>query len=379
MKTPFFGKIAAAALVMSAIAFPAQAADIQITVNGQPLAADVPPTVLNNRTLLPLRACAEALNATVNYDPAAGRIDVYAGQNKIELTLNSNQAVINGQFKAMDVEPQILNDRTLVPLRFLGEALNAQVNWLPESNTVAIQAAAASPATPAAKPNEPVYLPDAETIANQALQQINNIRLQKNLRSLASAAELTTMAAEHSLDMGDKNYFSNTSPGGVTLSSRANAKGLPVPNELIAKIDYTQENVYNAVADWFSKEPTRSLLLDASAGYIGIAAYYQPGSTDVYLTAEIMPYRAYFLELPANSTVSGDTLKVRGRSQNLQEEITVYQIAANNPQMYSAKKTYTATGNGTYFYAELPFDAPGAYAIQVSGCLVRLNYVPASE
>lgn len=378
----FFTKTAALALVLSATALPAHAADIAITVNGQPLSNDVPPTVVNNRVLLPLRACAEALNATVNYDAATGGIDVFAGQNKVELTLNSTTAAINGTTQQLDTVPQVIDNRTLVPLRFLGEALNAQVNWDGTTGTVSIVGAATgatgSHDNTAATPDEPleVAIPSMETIANQALQQINTVRLQKDLNSLVSATELGQLATAHSNAMSAADTLSNKLPGEQSLAARATAAGIACPNELIACIDYSRENVYQAITAWFTNEPTRSLLLDSSAGYIGIAAAKAEGTNKVYLTAEVMPHRAYFIGLPQTSSTVSPTLNLRGRSSRLQQEIIIYTISDKNPQMYTEKKTITANGDGTYFTATVTLPAAGTYAIEAAGCTARVTYRP---
>lgn len=382
MKKTFMRGFAAFLLAAGLSATPALAADIQITVNGSALSSDVAPIVINNRTMLPLRACAEALSATVNYD-ASGRIDIYRGNDKIVLLLNTPSAWLNGEKRPLDVEPQVTDNRTLVPLRFIGEAFDCAVNWQQENNTVSIVAAAGSgqqdtdaPTFPSDTDMTPENVPAAVTITNQALQQLNSVRLQKNLDALSTAAELKTMADAHSKDMAENGYFSSNSPTEGTLSSRAKALNLPQPTEIIAKIDYRTETVYQAVMEWLTNENTRSILLDASAGYIGIGAYQQPDTTYVYLTAEIMPSRAYFTELPS-SAVTVPKLTVRGRSQRLTENVIVYQLSDENTYMYSERKTYTAKGDGTYFYTEVEFDDPGRYALQVGNCLVKVTYKPA--
>ncbi len=369
MNKKIFTKASAAALMLFTAAQPAAAADIAITVNGSPLAADVPPTVINSRVMLPLRACAEALNAAVNYDAATGQIDVFAGADKIELMLNSAVATVNGQAAQMDVEPQIVNSRTLVPLRFLGEALNAQVEWQAQTNTVAITAAVSAN-------TEPAEIPSMATVANQALQQINSVRLQKGLNSLVSATELSDMAAAHSQSMCAADLLANKLPGGKSLNSRAEQQGIATPNELIACIDYSRENVYQAVSAWFTAEPARSMLLDASAGYIGIAASRDENSSTVYLTAEVMPYRAYFIGLPLNSTTADAALAVRGRTSRLSQDVIVYRIAPDNAHMYTDKTTQTLSGDGSYFSTTLKFDNPGTYVIEADGCMVRVTYKP---
>lgn len=383
----FCKKTTALALLVSAMALPANAADINISVNGTPLAADVPPTVLNNRVLLPLRACAEALNSTVNYDPANGKIDVISGNNKVELQLNSRTAAINGTVSELDIEPQVLENRTLVPLRFLGEALQAQVNWNGADNSVTITAAKPSADTTSNSTNnaaqddnttntDDVYLPTMDIIANQALQQINSVRLQKDLNSLISTAELKSLAEAHSQAMSEADTLANKLSGAKSLSDRAADAGIATPNELIACIDYSRENVYKAITAWFASEPTRSMLLNASAGYIGISASVAEDSTKVYLTAEIMPYRAYFIGLPLSSQTTNGKIALRGRSSQLTQEVFLYRLSDKNPQMYTDKQTYTATGDGSYFHTELELPQSGTYAIEAGGCTVRVAYRP---
>lgn len=370
-------KTFAAALFLAGVAVPAFAADIQINVNGQALATDVPPTVLNNRVLLPLRACAEALDATVNYNAATGKIDVYHEGDRVELALNSRVAVINGVQNELDVEPQVMNSRTLIPLRFLGEALAAQVNWDAATASVNIVAGSvgSSGNTGTDEPQK-VIIPSVETIANQALQQINSVRLQKELNTLVSAAELVQMASAHSAAMSAADTLANRTPKEASPAARAESAAISTPSELIACVDYSKETVYQAVAAWMTSETTRAILLDASAGYIGIAAALDEASNRVYITAEVMPHRAYFIGLPQSYTTGSATLNLRGRSNRLQQDIIIYHISDKNSQMYTDKQTITATGDGSYFTATYTLPAAGTYAIEASGCMVRVTYRP---
>ena len=306
----------------------------------------------------------------MNYEAGTGQITILRGDDTVRLTLNSTEAIINEQTRQLDVMPQVINNRTLAPLRFVGEALNCQVSWQAETQTVSIQTNTQAEST------EPVTVPAVDTIVNQALQQINSVRLQKQLDTFVSAEELNRLAADHSKDMAENSFLSNISPTFGSIEHRAAAEDLPTPSEIIAKIDYQQANVYQAVTAWFSNEETRSVLLSPSAGYIGLNAYYLPDSTEVYLTAEIMPSRAYFTDLPDNSTVYIAGMAVRGRSQNLSETVTVYKISDINPQMYSSKQTYTAVGDGVYFFTNIEFAEPGTYVLQVGNCMVRVKYSP---
>lgn len=62
----------------------------------------------------------------------------FPGMATISVTIDNNIAVVNGEYKRIDVPPMIINNRAMVPLRFIGEALGAEVNWIAETRTVII-------------------------------------------------------------------------------------------------------------------------------------------------------------------------------------------------------------------------------------------------
>ena len=102
---------------------------IKVDINGSPLQLDVAPQIVNGRTLAPLRAIFEALGATVQWNPAAQSITATKGSATINLQIGSTTALNNGVQVVLDAAPIIINGRALVPVRFIGEALGAQVNW----------------------------------------------------------------------------------------------------------------------------------------------------------------------------------------------------------------------------------------------------------
>lgn len=102
---------------------------VTVNINGSPLQMDVPPTIIEGRTLVPLRAIFEALGAQVQWDAASQSITATKGNININLTIGSITATNNGTQITLDVPPQIIDGRTLVPARFVGEALGTQVQW----------------------------------------------------------------------------------------------------------------------------------------------------------------------------------------------------------------------------------------------------------
>lgn len=90
----------------------------------------------DNRVLVPLRAIFEALGAQVNYDSKNKKITGILGDRVVHLTLNKKEALVGNKQVILDVPAQVVDSSTLVPVRFIGESLGAEVVW--ENNTVII-------------------------------------------------------------------------------------------------------------------------------------------------------------------------------------------------------------------------------------------------
>ncbi|SYX87294.1 copper amine oxidase N-terminal domain-containing protein [Paenibacillus alvei] len=139
------------AVVMLLLVIPTQlqaAASISIYMDGVKLVTDQPPTTLQGRTMLPLRAIFEALDAKVLWDQRKQMVTAIKDDTTIVLKIGSKAATINGSAVVLDVPPQTLLGRTMVPVRFVSEAIGAEVGWdqrsrsvyirtLPSNNTVA--------------------------------------------------------------------------------------------------------------------------------------------------------------------------------------------------------------------------------------------------
>lgn len=117
---------------------PAQAQDIIVTIDGEQLQTDQAPIIQTGRTLVPLRSIFEALGAEVTWYQASGSIYCYRNDASISLTVNDHYAYINGSQVYIDQPPIIVNNRTLVPVRVVSEALGATVVWDNADRTVTI-------------------------------------------------------------------------------------------------------------------------------------------------------------------------------------------------------------------------------------------------
>lgn len=98
-------------------------------VNGQKIVFDVPPQTINDRTMVPIRAIFEAMGATVTWDDATKTATAKKDGITVEMILNSTTEWINGAPHAMDVSPVIIDGRTLAPARYVAEAFGYNVGW----------------------------------------------------------------------------------------------------------------------------------------------------------------------------------------------------------------------------------------------------------
>jgi hypothetical protein len=118
------------------------ASEIPVYYNGERIVFDVNPIMVGGRTMVPMRAIFETFGATVDYDQGSNQITGTKGSREIKLRVgNTNATVANSGIVTpyiLDVPPMIRDGRTLVPLRFIGQALGASVNWDDKTRTVTI-------------------------------------------------------------------------------------------------------------------------------------------------------------------------------------------------------------------------------------------------
>lgn len=110
---------------------PIKGDEIRIFVDFNPVRSIDPPYIVDSRIMVPLRVIAENLGTRVEWDSSEQRIDIVRNLEKIQLWVGKTEAVnLQGQTIKLDVAPEINNNRTFVPLRFIAEAFGAKVDWV---------------------------------------------------------------------------------------------------------------------------------------------------------------------------------------------------------------------------------------------------------
>jgi len=116
----------------------ANADDIKVIVDGQQIVFDVQPQIIDGRTMVPMRKIFEALGAVVSWDEMSKTASGKMGDIVVNVTIDSNVLFKNGVPKTLDVAPALIDGRTLVPARAIAESFDCTVDWLAETRTVKI-------------------------------------------------------------------------------------------------------------------------------------------------------------------------------------------------------------------------------------------------
>lgn len=135
-------KLIASLLAVSLLAFPVVqvSADenISLTVNGEKVETQVPPTIIDGRTMVPVRDIFEACGAKVNWDANTKTITGEKGNTTVVMQIDSNMLFINEDVTEMDATPVIIDGRTLAPARYVAESFGGIVDWDAENKVVMI-------------------------------------------------------------------------------------------------------------------------------------------------------------------------------------------------------------------------------------------------
>ena len=107
--------------------------------NGETRDMDVAPYIKDDRTFIPVRFVAQAFGLQedqIIWEPNAKKVTVLAGNRVVEMTIGSRDLFINTVRVPMDTAPEIVDGRTMLPIRWVGEALGVTFEWDPEERTV---------------------------------------------------------------------------------------------------------------------------------------------------------------------------------------------------------------------------------------------------
>lgn len=108
-------------------------------VDGAAKELDAAPVIVDDRTLVPVRFISENMGGKVDWDAATRTVTIELNGKKIQLVIDSKDVDVDGTKTALDVPAQIISDRTYVPVRFVSETIGATVGWDAATKTVTIE------------------------------------------------------------------------------------------------------------------------------------------------------------------------------------------------------------------------------------------------
>lgn len=119
-------------------AFCGEQPGIRLVVDGTQVIPDVPPVIVEGRTLVPIRIVSEELGAAVKWDGETRTVTVVSAGTTVFLRIGDKKAVVGDSTVELDVPAVIINSRTMVPIRFVATALGATVDWDGDTRTVKV-------------------------------------------------------------------------------------------------------------------------------------------------------------------------------------------------------------------------------------------------
>ncbi|NLD48204.1 MAG: copper amine oxidase, partial [Clostridiaceae bacterium] len=112
--------------------------DIKVRLNGNYVQFDEKPAIIENRTIVPMRAIFESLGAKVEWNGQTRTVTGSKENIRVTLQIDSDKAYVNNKLVILDATARIINGRTFVPIRFISESLGAKVDWDDREKTVII-------------------------------------------------------------------------------------------------------------------------------------------------------------------------------------------------------------------------------------------------
>ena len=111
---------------------------ITVEMDRNPVSFDVPPQIINDRTMVPMRAVFEMFGMAVEWNGELRTITATQEDKVIRMQIDSHVLIISSEARYLDVPPTIVESRTLVPVRAISEALDCKVEWDGETRKVVI-------------------------------------------------------------------------------------------------------------------------------------------------------------------------------------------------------------------------------------------------
>ncbi len=245
-----------------------QLGSIQATINEAPHELNQPPLIINGRSMVPLTFFSEGLGADIQWNGENRSILYQNDSFTVLLSIDQRTAYVNEQPVTLDAAPVIVNDRTMVPVRFISDILGYEVSWDAATQTITIVGVGSFKNSQVSdqQPEKPQKHP---LMALEVFRLVNEERAKEGIQPLRLNDPLMIVAETKSRDMVEELYFSHTSPVYGDMGSLLDTFQIDYryAGENIATGQPTAEVVMQA---WMSSPSHRANILNPRFNQIGI-------------------------------------------------------------------------------------------------------------
>ncbi|MFR8927974.1 stalk domain-containing protein, partial [Peptoniphilus senegalensis] len=191
--------------------------DVNYTINGQAKKMDAKPFINNDRTLVPLRFIVEAIGGEVNWDGESRLVTVNSKGKTIELPIDSKTIKIDGKDVNIDQAAIIKGDRTYVPIRFIAENLDMLVNYINETREIEISSFEDKNSTKSSELTNNIDGKNSEN--NNTQKRENNLNKKTNSNNKNKPQNVNNNLVNNSVEDNKNNKESVNTPTNISQNN----------------------------------------------------------------------------------------------------------------------------------------------------------------
>ena len=230
------------------------AQNIRVFLNNTEIIFDNPPEILNNRTMVPMRKIFEEMGMVVQWDQEQSTAVAFNDSYSLSFAVGNPYMSVNGEVKVLDTVPVILNSCMYVPVRAIAESSGCGIEWDGTEKCVRITSAS---------------FQDLSLWPKEVMRLTNEIREEHGLCVLEWNDALAKAAYKHSLDMVNRQFFDHENPDGDSPVDRIKNEGL-IFFTAAENIAAGQSSPQAVVKAWMESEGHRANILNPDLKQIGV-------------------------------------------------------------------------------------------------------------
>lgn len=315
MKKIFNSKLMVILIIMFGVLFIPNigyAKDITVVHNNETLKFDVLPIIKDGRTMIPLRATLESLGLNVSWDNKIKKVTATNVDYNLNITLNDDKCYVSyltGGLKGtndvitMDVPLMIINNRTLVPVRFVAEAIGCTVLWNGEERKVIII--------------------DHDFIFNNLKNNCPNL-YELLINTLKGTIKTINNSGSYEFDLGIENADKVKGTVNVKLSTKVSSDKKDFEVHLSSTLDKNMQKMINDLLHFFSEELNISSTFTMDIYLVG---------NEIYIDSSIFKQKGINEAVSIDGDISGGILYTNlDKNESYKETITPFRNANVYPK-----------------------------------------------